>query len=300
MQTQLERCEAYAENNQYVVLERFQDSKSGETLERPGLDALYTYISQHPVDVVVVYDPDRLSRGGPAHTAIIEMRLEKHNVSLVYVLGDYNSDSPESALSLMIKQSIAWYENQQRRERITRGRYAKAKSGKVVIGARPPYGYDDDDGDLVINEEEAAIVRQIFSWLLSGKSTYDIAKRLSDQKVPTRADKTAHMRKHNSYGIWGPTSVKRILNNDTYTGTWHYGKTRTVKVDGKRRHVKRPRSEWVAVPVPVIIDTETFQAAQKQLQANRATARRNTKFEYLLQGMVYCTCGLRCKAKPKK
>src|SRR5438105_3466767 len=94
LQTQLERCLEYAQQHEYVVLGQFQDSKSGEELDRPGLEALYDFVAQHAVSLVIVYDPDRLSRGGPAHTAIIEMRLEKYNVKLEYVLGDYNSESP--------------------------------------------------------------------------------------------------------------------------------------------------------------------------------------------------------------
>ncbi len=294
LQTQLERCLEYAQQNQYVVLEQFQDSKSGEELQRPGLDALYDFVAQNPVDLVIVYDPDRLSRGGPAHTAIIEMRLERYNVKLEYVLGDYNSGSPESALSLMIKQSIAWYENQQRRERGTRGKNAKARAGKVITGARPPYGYNYVNGNLHINEEEARIVRQIYAWVLSGESCRKIAKYLCDQKVPTRADKVSHMRKQNTYGVWGPSSVKKILNNPTYAGIWHYNKTQTIKVDGKRRHIKRSHTEWIAVDVPALITEETFQAVQQQLHTNRAVAKRNTKYDYLLQGMIYCTCGLVC------
>ena len=108
------------------------------------------------------------------------------------------------------------------------------------------------------------------------------------------------MRKQNAYGVWGPSSVKKILHNQTYTGIWYYNKTMTIKVDGKRKQVPRPREEWIEVSVPAIIDTDTFEVAQTQLYTNKAVAKRNTKHQYLLQGMVYCVCGLRCHCTARR
>ncbi len=297
LQTQLEHCLEYAKRLDFVVLETFQDSVSGEDLDRPGLNSLYDFITRNTVDIVIVYDPDRLSRGGPAHTAIIEMRLEKYNARLEYVLGDYNDNSPESALSLMIKQSIAWYENQQRRERVVRGRNGRARAGKVVTGVRTPFGYKYRDGELLVKDDEAAIVRDIYAAYLTGDSYSTIASDLCERSIPTRADTEDYLKKRNSYGVWSASSVGKILKNVTYTGKWYYNKTKTVKVDGKKRQVKRPRSEWIEVDVPAIIDQQTFEAAQAQRKANSTLAKRNTSRQYLVQGLLFCKCGMRCTAR---
>src|SRR6185437_11499130 len=65
---------------------------------------------------------------------------------------------------------------------------------------------------------------------------------------------------------------------------------------GNQRGVRlRPRDEWVMVPVPIIIDPETWQAAQEQLAVNRQRSpRNNTSHDYLLRGLVVCgQCGRR-------
>jgi len=299
LETQLERCTEFAETHKYNILGTFTDAHSGEDLERPGLDELTNFISKHKDGVVVVYDADRLSRGGPAHHAIIEMQFEKHSYNIEFVLGDFNEQTPEAMLSKMIKQSIAWYENQQRRERITRGKHARIKHGKVLIGSRPPYGYDYDNGNLVINKEEEMIVKQIYKWTLEGLSSRKITRLLTERKVPTKADKIQSMRKHNKFAQWGKTSVTKILKNETYTGVWYYGKRKWVKVDGKKRQVYRPRDEWMSVEVPTIIDKDIFEQAQKIMSSNKVRSKRNTKRNYLLRGMIKCTCGHVCSSYAK-
>jgi DNA invertase Pin-like site-specific DNA recombinase len=62
----------------------------------------------------LVYHVDRLTRGGPAHFAIIAARLAQHGVGLAFVLGEFRADSPEGILSVQLQSSIAWYENQMR------------------------------------------------------------------------------------------------------------------------------------------------------------------------------------------
>lgn len=294
LQTQLERCREYAQFHGYTVIAEREDRHSGENLERAGLNSLIELASRTVVHALIAFDTDRLSRGGPAHHAIIEIQLEKCGTKIEYVLGDYNNDSPESGLSTMIKQSISWYENKQRRERIVRGRNAKIKSGKVIVGARPPYGYTYSNGELHIEPDEAQVVKKIYRLLREGESTRAIARKLHEEAIPTRGDKYAPIRKNNDYSIWNPSSIKKILKNETYTGVWYFGKTQFTKVNGKKKQVKLPKSEWMVVEVPQIIDKLVFRESQRILGDNQAKSKRNTKREYLLQGMVYCSCGLCC------
>jgi site-specific DNA recombinase len=83
--------------------------------------------------------------------------------------------------------------------------------------------------------------------------------------------------------------ASKILTNEAYTGRAYFGKNRRVS---KTTRVRRPPSEWIEIPVPAIVDGETFEAAQRQLERNRALAPRNRKYEYLLSGGRF-RCG-RC------
>lgn len=121
--------------------------------------------------------------------------------------------------------------------------------------------------------------------------------------VPTRGDKKAHVAKKRPAGVWSDKMVRNILKNETYLGTWFYGKTHMISdgLEGTRKQkpkcglgkqVPRPREEWVAVEVPAIISQEDFLLAQERLKLNIQLAKRNTKGEYLMARRLRCrTCG---------
>lgn len=295
--TQIDGCKKYAEEHGYILLATFQDAYTGTTLERPGLTELYEFIDTHPVNVLLVYDIDRLSRD-VGNQAIIEMEMAQANVEIEYVLGRY-AKTPEGELMKLIKSGIAQYENRQRVERSRRGKRGRAQAGYVICPAnRAAFGYtyhsEPHRGWLEINEKEAEVVRMIYDWLIvEGLSTYKIARRLWEQQILSRGDYSDVVAKKNGRAEWSPTTVKRIISNPVYKGTWYYGKTRRTKINGKTRQVKVPESEWIEVSVPAIIDAETWELAQKCLVRNKQGAKRNAKRKYLLRSLIFCTCGRR-------
>lgn len=297
LESQEMRCRDYAAQQGYTVIGVAKDVESGEQLDRQGLMQVIETATTNPFDVLIVYDLDRFSRGGPAHCAILETQFERKGVTVEFVLGNFNGDSAEATLAKYLKQSISWYENQQRRERTMRGRITAAKHGKVLTGARPPYGYIYTQGRLSIEPEEADIVRRIFQELLEGVSARKIAEHLSAERVSTAADKKAHIKKRNDPGIWHFSTVLKIIRNPVYIGVWRYNKRRSVRRDGKSMFVPRPSDEWIEVAVPPLIDLETFNRAQAQLDKNRVQAKRNTRTNYLLQHLIVCACGHRCASE---
>lgn len=189
------------------------------------------------------------------------------------------------------------------KERTARGRKAKAKQGKISSGSHAHlYGYtyikisEAGGGKRVIKLEEAEWVKKIFTWLVEeGMSTSAITCRLQALGVPTPSGK----------GYWKRSAVMVILKNIAYTGktyanTMTYGlPTHRRKPDGLRRRTKtgliwRPKEEWIEIPdvTPTIISETMFEAAQKQLHANKEKATRNIQRQYLLHGHLRCLhCG---------
>jgi len=292
--TQLASGRAYADAHGYPIVGEYCDRESGEQLHRPQLDALLAFARSTPVQVVVVYDIDRLSRTA-ANQAILEMELAHQGTRVEYVIGRY-ADTPEGDLTKLIKSAIAQYENRQRAERSVRGRQGKARAGYVVLSnLRTPYGYDlvtePHKAWLVVNEVEAAVVRQIFDWAITGLSSYAIARDLSGLGILTRGDQRAGITKQAPRGAWNPATVRRMLANPVYKGEWIYFKTDQSRRNGKRKQQARPAEEHIPVPVPAIIDAATWDAAQRQQQRNKQYSRRNAKRDYLLRGLVRCRCG---------
>ena len=318
LQTQVESCKQYAAERGYILLHIFSEDYSGASLDRPELNNVRDFLANEDVDVVIVYDVDRLARKS-IYQALIEEEFMRDGAVIEYVIGQYD-DSDEGRLQKQIRGSIAEYEKAKILERSKRGKRGKAMSGFVLVGSRPPYGYsvvsEPHKAWFEINEEEAEIVRAVFSWDLhgdeSGKplSMNAIAIKLTNMGVPTRGDKQTHFFKKRDQGVWAAVMIRRILGNETYTGTWYYGKTKMME-DGKKRkpkpkcgfgkQVRRPREEWIAVSVPVIIDEETFKRAAARIKMNAEQSDRSAKHEYLLGRRLRCAkCNYTYKGRTRR
>jgi site-specific DNA recombinase len=175
----------------------------------------------------------------------------------------------------------------------------------MVMTGFPPYGYyregKRETAQLIINEPEAQVVRQIFNWYVSNNgdgrplSLREITKRLISTGEPT-----PHYRKGPAQ-YWTPSTVNNILNNETYAGIAYYGKSRVVKVKGKKLKIKTPPEEWIKIEIPqlAIIDHKIFDLAQERGERNKQLAKRNRKREYLLAGFFRCgTCGATMSGGP--
>lgn len=305
LQTQVDACKSYAIEQGYILLEVFTEDYSGATIDRPILNNVRDYLSENKVDVVIVYDVDRLARKS-VYQALIEEEFMRYETIIEYVIGQYD-DSDEGRLQKQIRASIAEYEKAKILERSKRGKRGKAMSGFVLVGARPPYGYkvvsEPHKAWLDLEEDEADVVRTVFQWYLYGDGSGEplsmnaIAAKLTEMGVPTRGDKQDHFFKKHGPGIWAPAMIRRILGNETYMGTWYYGKTKMVE-DGKQRkpkpkcgfgkQVARPRDEWISVSVPAIIDEETFKRAVEKVKFNAEQADRSAKHFYLLGRRLKC------------
>ena len=219
-------------------------------------------------------------------------------------MGEY-LDTPEGNLNKHIRATIAEFEREKIKERMTRGRRNVVKGGRILIQKRPPYGYrtvtEEHNGKKVVvglevHEPEARIIRFIFQWYTvsdeSGDllSTYDIADKLTGMNVPTWADvhsengTTVGNRKR-GFGDWSPATISKILKNPTYAGTWIYGK--------RGAHgVRNPAESLISVQVPPIIPAVILEKAQTQLKKNTITAKRNADHDrYLMRFALQCCCG---------
>jgi site-specific DNA recombinase len=107
------------------------DGHSGATLVRPALEKLRDLVAQVPVEVVLVYSPDRLARKY-AYQALLIEEFAKAGTSVVFVNGP-STDSPEDALLVQFQGMIAEYERAQIIERTRRGKTHRARQGTVNV-----------------------------------------------------------------------------------------------------------------------------------------------------------------------
>jgi site-specific DNA recombinase len=126
---------------------------------------------------------------------------------------------------------------------------------------------------------------------LQGLSTREIARQLTLERVPTKLDREPKRGRRRALGpgCWSPPMVHHMLSYEGYIGRAYWRKRQSISQTRRRA---RPPQEWIALTIPAIIDEGSFQAAQAQLQRNRALATRNRKYDYLFGGGRF-RCG-RC------
>lgn len=271
------------------IVEFIDDGVSGELLEgRPGLSALREAVRGGQVDLVVCYDPDRLARN-LAHQLLVTNEIEKAGVRLEFVNFEWQN-TPDGRLFYALRGAIAEYEKEKIRERTLRGKIQKARQGKLPIGVQP-YGYIYEDGTLKPHPVESEVVRAIYHWFTTENIGMNgVALRLTARGVPTR----------NGRPEWHRGTIRRILTDPTYAGTWYYNRydckgyryNRFLPPEERVRPKLRPESEWISVPVPAIVDRETWEKAQEKVRAARRLWSGWSRQKYLLSGLVSCTdCG---------
>lgn len=300
--TQLQACRTYAVQQGYDIVAEFVDAHTGEDFDRPEFNKLKKLAGA--LDAVIVYDTDRLSRDA-VDMAIFNREFLAKGTQVEFVNFSVDTSTTMGQAFLFMQGIYAQEENAKRAERSERGKRARVHSGKVLITSIAPYGYDynKETGELVINEKQAGIVRLIFHWYVYGDETGKrlgleaIAGRLTKMGVPTKHDIEGIQKSKKKYGVWGKSSVHKIIRGEHYAGTWHYGRFKVGQT--KTTRVRTDQSEWISTSVPPIISRELWEAAQKTAKDNAHYSKRNTKHEYLMRGRLVCaTCGYTFNCHP--
>ena len=282
------------------------DGYSGAKLQRPGLDRLRDRAALAAFEQVLITAPDRLARNY-VHQLLLIDELSQRGCRVEFLDRPMSND-PHDQLLLHIRGAVAEYERVLIADRMRRGRQAKFRSGQLLPWSRAPYGYlldpdrPRDPSRVRIDPVKAAVVTQIFAWYTDPRipvSLYWVAKRLSDEQIPTPSGKAR----------WNVASVRGVLRSPAYAGTAYWGRTRPAPARARKSalqpvgpgesHQPAPPEEWLAIPVPAIVSQDTFDAAQARLDRNSQFARRNnTAHDYLLRGLVSCgQCLLACTGR---
>jgi site-specific DNA recombinase len=285
--TQIEACQQLATREGYTVPEAYvliDEGISGTTMDRPSLRKLRDLVNARAIMAAIVYDPDRLSRN-LGHQLLLAEELERCEVKLLIVSHPLEP-SPEGWMFFQMRGALAEYERAKLLERTRRGKVGRIQAG-YAWGSGVPFGYryvgEPRKGRWDVDDEEAAIVRRIFTMCINGMATRGIATQFTAERLPTPSERYRNRRtcKILPPGVWGQQTVRQILRNTAYKGEAIWGKQRNVTKTTRRR---RPEHEWVRLAVPPIIDADTFEAAQQALRNHQRSASRNRKHEYLLFG----------------
>ena len=298
----------FFEDGLYEVVDTYvDDGTSGTTdIERRDFQRMVQDMKCGRINCVIVKNLSRAFRNSANQGHFLEEFIPLYNtrfISLYQPRIDTFLD-PEIVHSLEV--SITGFMNEQYAYKTSadvRRTFKHKRENGEFIGAFAPYGYIKDPEDknaLVIDEEAAQIVRDIFSWFITeGMSKAGIAKRLNEYGILNPAaykrSKGFHYENpHCKYndGLWSPATVTRMLQNPLYIGVMRQGRQRVISYKVHKRTAV-PEDEWCIVEnaVPAIIDRETFQAAQDLHKRDTRTAPGKREV-YLFSGFVRCPdCG---------
>jgi DNA invertase Pin-like site-specific DNA recombinase len=318
-----------AKRERLRIVREFEDPgiAGGEVEHRPGLQAMLDYCDQRfadgdPVEVVVCWNPDRLSRADSLKTSAVLSRLKDAGVGQLLTNSDGRVDFDDvmHRVLFMLKQDLSRAGFcQNLAENVLRGKAERAKLG-LWVGGRVPLGYASEGGRLVPDPATAPVVQWLFSAYASGEYTLRmLGEELQRRDVPPYKE-----RRRRAQGlppgrvVWVPSALTDLLRNPAYLGhiVWndiHQGKyarltggaigkddsakrrEQTRRREGRRRlpAVKNDDQDRVEVAnahVP-LIDAALFAAVGKRLAFNqqRTTPVRGAG-PWLLSGLLRCGC----------
>jgi site-specific DNA recombinase len=280
LDAQREACEAYIasqRNEGWSCLPDHYDDGgfTGGNMDRPALRQLMADIEGGKVDAVVVYKVDRLSRS-LLDFARMMGTFDRRRVSFVSVTQQFNTATSMGRLVLNVLLSFAQFEREIISER-TRDKIAATRRKGKWAGGHPILGYDIDPKGyrLVVNEEEAAMVRAIFDLYLEHEALLPVVQEL-ERRGWTNKRYVNRAGKEKGGGAFTKTNLHRLLTNIVYTGKVRY---KTEVHDGEHK---------------AIIDLAAWERVQALLRRNGRSggAPVRNQFGALLRGLIHCgSCG---------
>lgn len=268
---QRNKLEAYCISQGWEVIGFYVDEGiSAKDMERPELKRMIKHIENGVIECVLVYRLDRLTRSVLDLYKLLEI-FEKHDCKFKSATEVYDTTTAMGRMFITIVAALAQWERENMGERISMGMQEKARQGKWVP-SQPPFGYilDRENDTLIIEKEEARIVKMIYNHYIKGNvGITKLAKTLNESHVPNRENK------------WSDNKIKYILMNPLYIGTMRYN-----------YRLNKENYFEVKDALPPIISKETFEKANSIMSTRNSSHPRTATSRYIFSGVVRCS---RCK-----
>ncbi len=285
------------------VSEKVDDGYSGVNFERPAFQEMMEEIRDGKVNCVIVKDLSRFGRNYIEAGNYIEKIFPLMDVRFIAINDDYDSTEDRHSDSLIVpfKNLINDAYCKDISVKIRTQLEIKRKKGQY-IGPGVVYGYRKDDKDrnhLVIDPYAAEVIRSLFKWVLTGMSPGRIADKLNDCGILCPMEYKISEGESVQTGFrtgyrakWNHVSVRRILENEIYTGVLLQGKTGSPNHKIKKRFPKDP-SDWIRVEGTheAIIEKDTFERVRDAMKKD-VRSSPGKECVYPLSGFLYCAdCG---------
>lgn len=303
LETQKQIMEAYlALCPDIQVVDTYTDNGiSGQHFERKEFQRMIADAEAGKIDCIIVKDLSRLGRNAIDSGYYIEKYFPLHHIRFIAVNDQYDSEDADNSGNhvIMPLKNIINEAYAADISRKVRSQAHQAMQDGEFIGARPPYGYKkapDNCHKLLVNEDTAPVVRQMFDWAAEGIALNVIVKRLNEAAILTPGFYLASVgiinnKKLMGSGKWQTWTVAKILADEVYTGDMVQGKSVSVR----RKQVPTKPEDWITVrgTHEALVSREQFDKVQLMRQRAAAKYTQTPKVPYsenILRGRIFCGC----------
>ncbi|WP_410503886.1 recombinase family protein [Nonlabens sp. YIK11] len=276
-------------------------SGGAEIEDRPQLQQLILDIQNGLISTAWFRDQKRLERSGMTLFLFTEV-VKKSKVDVYFGNDLEDFKNPKGfimrGLKSLLNESTRLEQSWETKKQL----HLNMKEGKHR-GGMHTYGYtSDENGYVIVDEEEAKIVRRIYQMSMDGIGTRAIARTLNKEGVATRSNtvkggsgKRITVNKHTGKETitdikdikWAGNTVRGIIVNEKYKGIAYLGSEEL----GERKQYD----------YPIIIEPKEWKKVNDNLKSNRNNSGKNVKHKYLLEGMIECgRCGRNYYGRTRK
>lgn len=277
IKAQKDLLSSYAEkHNLAIVSEYIDEGKSGKSIEgRPQMIRLLEDVKQKKFEAVIVYKLDRLARKTRDSLEIVET-LGNHGVQLISLSENIDTTTPHGKMFYTVLSSLAEMERDQIVGRVKMGMTQRAKEGKWNGGQC--FGYDAKEKKLLVNEEEASIVKEIFAYADQGFGYKKMVGILNRKGYTTKRG-----------NVFSIGTLKVILDNPVYIGKIRFNQHENWSE--KRRSGKNKDPIIVDGEHEAIIPEDLWERVQQKRSARSYKAVQSDQ-PYILTKLIRCPqCG---------
>lgn len=301
---QREIINSYVKRNQITMVKEYvDDGYSGANFDRPNFKEMIKDAYDKKFDTIIVKDLSRFGRDYIEAGKFIQRIFPENGIRFISVNDNYDSksaDMNDTHLILPIKNFINDSYCRDISNKVKSSQKIKREKGDF-ISAFAPYGYkksDENKNKLVVDEQAAPNIKNIFDMKLLGYSSKAIADELNHLGVLTpRKYKESQGFKCNGFqnikgGNWTAKAVNRIIENEVYIGNTLQGKSITLNYKNKKQ-IEKEKEEWIRVEDTheAIISKEIFAIANTMLKRDLNNSRGKDKID-IFTGMLFCKeCG---------
>ena len=320
LQNQIAVCEDYLDGCPHLQLtEVYSDNgRTGTVFDRPAWNRLMDDVRTGKIQCIVVRDLSRFGRDYVETGSYLEKIFPALGTRFISVKENFDNficGNAMESLSVSLQNLVNAMYSRDISKKVSTALRAQMETGKFR-NRNLPYGYlwNGDKTAYVVDEEAAAVVRQIFEWKRREVSVYTIVERLKAGGIesPERHKRRAGTRSGgNIQGEgWCPSTIRGILQNRAYIGEMVCGKSETALYKGLKKHVTET-DKWIVVPDahPPIVSISDFEAVERQMRED--SAHRETAMEWsadiragmidLFAGKIFCAdCGKRMYYKRQR